>query len=354
VYQKNIESVQFLRFVAAAIVVMDHLSFGLEFYAHGTLSHSFDYICRLGACGVHIFFVISGFVMVYSSFNGDPFSSRMFLLRRFVRIYPIYWIYATAYLVIHAVIGTPYDLSTMQIVKAFMLLPVSAADIIGPGWTLSFEVYFYLCFALAMMAGVMRGTMILTAWFVASVAIGVIVHAPTATVLHVLLNPLLLEFLAGVAIGLAVLTKKIVHPRVADGLIVAGILGFVGGAIVGYTRLPAVLMWGIPSILLVAGFVFKERTGKTPSLVLKFSWLGDSSYSLYLLHVLLIDLVIGTLIASRMHLPIAALTVGVPLLCIVVAILAYGWIEKPLTRWLRQAAKKRAVGRAVNIASKGM
>lgn len=194
--RKQLHSIQFLRFVAAAFVVLDHVldNFG------GPIAQ-----IRLGfgTLGVHLFFVISGLIMVYSSFdNGGAkkLSPGKFLWRRATRIYPTYWLYTAAYI---AFLGA---LVPSHLSATLALLPGYSSDIIGPGWTLGYEIYFYICFALALMFPGMFGVAVLTVWFFASISVRWLVDAH-GRVVDVLFGSLLIDFLLGVAIGVAVTLK---------------------------------------------------------------------------------------------------------------------------------------------------
>ena len=151
----KIESIQFLRFVAATLVALFHSTLAIEKFFAGNLPPLFLRISNLGAAGVDIFFVISGFIMIITSFSDsrEPFSPRRFLARRAIRIYPIYFIYSAFYLVFYDLFATGKDVSLLQVLGSLFLLPGFSSYIIGPGWTLSFEIYFYACFAVAMMFG---------------------------------------------------------------------------------------------------------------------------------------------------------------------------------------------------------
>ena len=156
--QESVRSIQFLRFIAASLVVLSHSVLAADHYFAGSIPPSTIYLTNFGASGVHIFFVISGFVMVYTSFRkNSEFSSEVFLTRRFIRIFPIFWIYAAMYMLAHQTVLQTYDLSVQDIFKSLLLLPGHSSSIIGPGWTLSFEVYFYICFAIFMSSGPLRG-----------------------------------------------------------------------------------------------------------------------------------------------------------------------------------------------------
>jgi peptidoglycan/LPS O-acetylase OafA/YrhL len=96
---------------------------------------------------------------------------------------------------------------------------------------------------------------------------------------------------------------------------------------------------------LVAGAAFKEKIGAIPFITRKLSTLGDSSYSLYLLHILLIDL---ALVLLHWMLPVynaygAALSVPLIILCIGVAYIMYNGIEFRLVRSLQMAMKHKRV-----------
>src|SRR5665213_3234536 len=98
----NVASIQFLRFVAATLVVISHTTWAIQDYFAGTLPSLFIRItdvAHFGGSGVHIFFVISGFIMVYTSFKRSDrtFSTSQFLIRRIIRIYPIYILYSLIY-----------------------------------------------------------------------------------------------------------------------------------------------------------------------------------------------------------------------------------------------------------------
>src|SRR5262249_49540443 len=148
--KRNVDSIQFLRFVAAAMVAFAHCVEATEKYFEGSMPKELQYVAAFGAAGVHLFFVISGFVMVYANFRVPTatFSPSAFFVRRLIRIFPVFWFYAILYLIFHQSFTTGYALSNGQILGSFLLLPGYSSLIIGPGWTLTYEMYFYLCFAI--------------------------------------------------------------------------------------------------------------------------------------------------------------------------------------------------------------
>jgi len=347
-------SIQFLRFVAATLVVMFHTTVALHKYLGGDLLLSFVNNATFGASGVHIFFVISGFIMVYTSFRtkNDDFRPATFAFRRLTRIYPIYFIYAIFYLYFYSAFATGKNLSTGQLLGSLLLLPGYSSLIIGPGWTLSYEVYFYLCFGIAMLLGLTRGLVVLTAFFGAAIAAGV-VFSKSNQMFGVFTNSLLIEFLFGAWIGHAVVSKVRLSNHIANLLLLAAFSIFSAGITLGYSRLPSLLTWGVPSAMLVAGLIVRESNGSVPSPIKRFAFLGDSSYSLYLLHVVLIDAVI--LIAITFYSPtidhvmligplgIAGICFMIAAFCIAVALVSYEFIERRLLASLHYLQRRRIV-----------
>src|SRR5215467_2504234 len=154
----TIPAIQFLRALAAAAVVAFHVRFDFvnNVSPPGFLPAAFN----LGAAGVDLFFVISGFVMVYSSESlfGRPNAPATFLLRRIVRIVPLYWLMTSVMLAYVLARGFgPSDASPQLALASYFFIPYrrpsGAMDpLYGIGWTLNYEMFFYVVFAVAMAA----------------------------------------------------------------------------------------------------------------------------------------------------------------------------------------------------------
>jgi exopolysaccharide production protein ExoZ len=341
--RQTVHSIQFLRFIAAALVVFFHSNVALKMSYPGIVSGGFNYLASIGASGVHIFFVISGFVMYYTSFRKQrsKFSSTAFLLRRIIRIYPIYILYALCFLFFYQALGQGYQLTTGQIIGSLLLIPGYSGLIIGPGWTLSYEVYFYLCFAVIMALGSIRGLSALTIFFLTSIVAGIALDIDQPIV-GVVTNPLLLEFVVGAWVACYLLSEANIHPMIANLMIVAGLAGFSIGLGVGYSRFPSTVMWGFPSALLVGGLVFKEFGDRPLKLIKEISFLGDSSYSLYLLHIMLIDafLYSMSLFFSVTRFEPFVICSLLTVQCCLVAILCYRLIEHPMLLSLQSLVRR--------------
>lgn len=336
---RTIHSIQALRALAAMLVVLFHgqLAFSTQIAEPGFAGES--YLFAFGAVGVHIFFVISGFIMVLTSRFDGGFDPKAFMRRRLLRIYPIYWICVALYLIIYALMGTPYYLSLSETIGALLLYPGKAAEVIGPAWTLAFEMFFYICFAVAMMAGLNRGLLILSAAFVISILAGFVLPFDNSA-WNLASSSLLLEFVAGAVIGWLLVRGHLPTRGGVLWMLLAGLL-FAGGIFWGYNNLPSVLMWGIPSTVLIAGAVIVESDREAPIWVQRVGHFGDSSYALYLIHIL----VIAVLVEAAM--PIAAMSkvepawaaFGIALVALICAELLHHRLEKPM---LRRLYRRRA------------
>ena len=338
----TVHSIQFLRFVAAASVVIYHAHAGLATGLVEATSAEAAYWLRFGAVGVHVFFVISGYIMYLTNFARPvPFSTQRFLARRLIRVYPTYWSFVALYLAAEALLGTLPDLDGARLTGMLALAPDDAPRVIGPAWTLSYEIFFYLVFGLVMRLGERLGPIVLTLLFLAAIGIGRVLH-PSTMAGFVATNPLLLEFVAGVWI--ARLTGRGRAPGWLGWVAVAAaVAGYAAGLAWGYDRLPSAIAWGVPSALLIAGAVVLERTAPENGggILRRLSRLGDSSFSLYLCHILLVTLVATALRALGLAPPLLFLVPIVTIGCIVIAACFYRWVERPMVASLHRLTERR-------------
>lgn len=329
----TIHSIQLLRAIAAVLVAIFHAHQAFAARVSQSWFAIEGYLFEFGAVGVHIFFVISGFIMVVTSFGRGGYDVGAFFRRRLARIYPIYWLCVLAYLAVHQLLGRPYQLSWEAITGALILWPGSASGIIGPAWTLSFEMYFYLCFGLAMMLGLTRGLMALGTVFGIAILAGAIIR-PTDGLAHVATNSLLLEFLGGTAIGWLALQGRL-PLRFGSALTGVALILFAAGIVIGYDRVPSALSWGVPSVILILGLVAWERQAGAAPWVRLTGRLGDSSYMLYLIHTLLVTLAVEAAWSIGGPTSLAPITAGVvvAIAALAIAHALHMSIERPLMRW---------------------
>lgn len=147
----KLDSIQALRAVAAFAVVVHHVGLTLNSYYPAPLSSTLTLLTGLGAAGVDLFFVISGYIIFRSTSKLESgFSSaRSFLRKRVLRIYPAYWIWTSVLLLmwIGGLALKSHQYSFSVIAGSYLLVPVTRADgslhpVLDQGWTLSFEMYF--------------------------------------------------------------------------------------------------------------------------------------------------------------------------------------------------------------------
>jgi exopolysaccharide production protein ExoZ len=196
---KHLISIQYLRGVAAMMVVFHHAMAAAPWLTATGVS------IQAGARGVDIFFVISGFIM-YSAARSQTVGE--FVWRRCTRVIPLYWIATMAFLLYAVAVtkGRALSPETMAHVGQSLLFiphwslsdPSKAWPYLVPGWTLNYEMFFYGIFALGLATG--RVVLLPTLTICALTMIGFVV-APTGAAAVTYTSPLMLEFLAGIWIA---------------------------------------------------------------------------------------------------------------------------------------------------------
>lgn len=355
----SLQSVQMLRAVAAMMVLLFHLvttsAYGwlpagstIESAGPGRLSLGIAELVRaIGFAGVDLFFVISGAVMVYSSYDhlGDPRASIPFLKRRIARIYPLYWVCTAGVLTLVMLLpeaATRSKLAWPAVTKSWFLWPQAEFPIVGVGWTLTFEMYFYLVFAMLIPLPRQWFLWILVAWGVATFPLFWHFDRPefrdTADgflSLPLVASPLALEFIAGCFIGWQARRGSTLAGSFAAMagvvmfVIVGGYLGmrFPEEARYGLLR---VAIFGAASALVVYGGIACERDGilSVPRLLKQC---GDASYSLYLTHMYVLWGVAKLWPADDdQWFSRAAMTLTAIAACVATAVISYQVIERPL------------------------
>lgn len=280
-------NIQILRAVAALMVVVHHVSDALKRDGLNWFVHSLGSLDQVGAAGVDLFFVISGFIMVHvggSGFQGTR-EAIGFLRRRFLRIYPAYWIVTGVAISIWAA-GVGFrsqQVDVVYLVKSLLCFPMFRHPLVDQGWTLSFELYFYVLFALGMFLLKSPGRFVITAgaWFFLSWLAGQ--ATGIALITRFLGNPMLFEFLAGAVVGILHRRGRIpTRPLLGAVALVLAIVVLGTGAAMGVDWRWRTVVWGGPATLvLVASLSLPQVRGDrgNPLLVM-----GDASYSIYLVH----------------------------------------------------------------------
>jgi peptidoglycan/LPS O-acetylase OafA/YrhL len=337
--QHQLKSVQALRALAALFVVGFHSTLLL----HDNFYPSFR-PWENGNSGVDLFFVISGFIMVVSSRSlarrADGW--RRFIYLRIVRIVPMYWLATLAKLAL--IVALPElarhtHLTTWNTIASFLFVPSmdgmgAIKPVLPVGWTLSFEMFFYIAFAgalfLAIDALVAVGSLMVLLSLVSMFA------QPEWPAITSLASPFLLEFVLGMIIGRVFLRNRFegLSPVWAILVGTAGLIGLAAVPADGAWQRAAI--WGSAGSAALCGALMAERWlgRRLPKLLVET---GEASYSLYLTHGFVLPVIGVALGKSGLSGP----ALGVVLIgsCVVfsvfVSLIAFSTVEAPITNRLR-------------------
>ncbi len=378
-FPKRLDSIQALRGIAAILVLFFHIAElqrqQITQYYTKITSDNQDAEMALtrgiwdsGGSGVDLFFVISGFVMVYVTRNHVPSigATRSFLWARITRIYPIWWIFALImpvyFLWAYNIPGPPDRLADVDhhwiyVLKSLALLPQSTAPVLGLGWTLIHEMHFYLVFSVLLLFKRQYLPWLLGLWALVIVAANVngLVYYEATGWRSLSLSRLSLEFIGGAIAAIFLLRWKIYAPKTCI------LLGIISGLAAMYLKsaglsagVGRVVLFAFPFVLIVYGAVGLELNERL-SIWRPLTLLGDWSYSLYLCHYIVI---VATYRILEMGLPFipagvrSVLTIGsdgimdnilnalfVTVLSVLTASLSYYYLERPILSRFRKRRK---------------
>lgn len=335
----RLEGVEIARGIAALLVVCFHVTgtMGLpKYFGEYPLGGALSF----GYAGVDFFFVLSGFIIYYSTCkrHGQLGEVVRYLKHRLIRIYPVYWGVALFLLPLSFFMGHAVSLS--NVVKDLALWPHEGYPFVVVAWTLRHEMLFYLSFMLFFMSVRLAwgyffiwGALIVSAQFVQ-------LDQPAALI-SLYLNDHNLEFLLGIVVAWYI--RRDVE-RVGNGgwlfLIGAAVFLAAGGfeSLVQKSLDPVEsrshyhLLYGVGAFCMLLGLprIKIDAAGLYAKVGL---FLGRASYSIYLIHFAVISAVIKLL--TKMHVPLWLDFTLLVLSGVLVGALLYQFVEQPLLRWLR-------------------
>jgi exopolysaccharide production protein ExoZ len=271
---KKILPVQYLRGLAAVMVVAFHAPMPLE-----DIRNFLD----AGAYGVDLFFVISGFIMTITA--GASSVARLdFIAKRLLRIVPLYWLMTMSMVVL--VIAAPgvfhsTRASFSTVVQSLLFIPHYSLShpgviypIMVPGWTLNYEMFFYILFSMVLPFRASFRLGAIAAFFVVLVTLGAVFPGDSA-VYRTYTNPILFEFVLGM--GVAELYKRDLLPNLVFGIFLA-VTGY--AALLFTDESIRFVSKGVPATAIVLGGIVALRSVRSKVLEL----IGNASYSIYLTH----------------------------------------------------------------------
>lgn len=341
-----LQSIQYLRGIAAIMVVIYHLLPQME--RKGYTLYWPDWLIG----GVDIFFVISGFIMWITTVNRNT-TTIAFYKRRIVRIVPLYWMLTSIVVVLMLVQpnllqSTRYDF--WHVISSYLFIPSLAPNseselfpVLHPGWTLNYEMFFYFIFGLLITLPERFRIAAMTAIMGLLMIYGISISnnaADTSPIVVFYTYNIMLEFLIGMVVGHFYTKNNILASAkwgwslLPTGFLLLGLLPET------LASLPRIVLLGLPATLIVIGALKLEATPqlpKWPCLLL----IGNASYSIYLSHALTLSAA-GQIWRHTIeqasflsYLLFGAVGIGAS---VVVGLLIYHFIEKPVTHWLHTRA----------------
>lgn len=336
-------SIQYLRIAAALGVVFFHASLSL---LNGRAKIPLNY----GQLGVDMFFVISGFIIFYTTAD-DEMPPGVFLLRRAIRLVPLYFIFTTIAFLIAIVApaaARSIDTSLFDYFRSILFIPFInsktqvAWPILSQGWTLNFEAIFYLIFAACLFLQREKRLFLCSAILVLLVAARWILH-PVDAVTSTYTNSRLVEFVFGMVIGYVVriYPQKLAITMLVFSLAAALAIGayFMDSGATIAANLS--FFFGLPCAAIVCGMLWLDINGKIPqipALILA----GDASYSLYLGHIFVLSVLRRpwSMLNPLQFWTHATFIVSCAAVSVGFSIVTFLWLERPLTSRLMHYARR--------------
>lgn len=332
-----ISNIQILRAIAAILVVAFHTVPTAKSY---NLSTDFFYKIDIwGAAGVDIFFVISGFIMVYIQINKKR-KPLDFIKDRLERIVPLYWLLTisfSALLIILPNVFRVWTFDTTTLIKSLFFisyLKEGSNPLLFVGWTLEYEMLFYIIFGLSI--------------FLKDIRYSIFISILTLSFMTIIgLNNIVMEFCYGMIMGLIFNKYKLKISKTICLTLIT--LGFYLLTLNWNEFIPRSLAWGIPSLLIFIGFLYLKPIKNS-----LLDLLGNASYSIYLVHVFSI-LICYRIFSKIGHINFKYTNELYVIICIIVSVivgvLVHLIIEKrliQLVKNLKRKIKDEKLGSTVN------
>lgn len=347
-------SLQYLRGLAALLVVVGHgvfLFWGTDWNAHIP-----------APLGVDIFFIVSGFIMTLIT-DQSPEGSISFMVRRFFRVWPALCV---VWLISYLFVYPERALDQMACILYFCLQDYSLAapsfgySALGPPWTLTYEIMFYLIFTLSMSLSYRyRSYVCALVFLVSSVGFQLYYNghfdfssqsSPDIVVEHVwqvwiklMSNTITFEFVAGMMLAELMLANRLPDLAPPGRMLVRLILllATLSVFIVGEQPLGISGGFWLALIIVSSAVILSDRSEAGGNATLVF--LGDISYSLYLVHYSLMVFLIQFVLGNESSIEKAGVFILSITASIVLAFFMFEWVEKPSIKVGRKVARMLSV-----------
>ena len=284
-----IQGIQYLRAIAIILVLVVHsynfilskLQYTMEYSNFEFYTYIKQFV-SIGDIGVDIFFIVSGFIILYITKNSQDIKS--FILNRILRIIPLYWLYTTLLLLTYFIMNSQPDYN--HLLLSLLFIPTfndnSYLPFLGPGWTLSFEIFFYIIFSIILKYFNKNSHRVIGTFFMFLIMI-VFTDFKIGTIGYFFTNPLLIEFCFGMFIAYLYMKNETIFNFKIINVVLIIIVALTMSIIslifhseqLGYFRF---IYFGIPAVLLFLGLIKIKIKIRILNIV------GDMSYTLYLAH----------------------------------------------------------------------
>lgn len=290
--KRNLESIQLLRAVAVLMVVFFHYRFDATAIIDNSKTIFFN-----GSIGVDLFFVISGFIIYHVTDNAKTGfgESISFIVKRLIRVSPPYFL--MSFLVVYFGTG-----NFNSLVNSYLFVPSSNSPSpfygypsLVVGWSLNYEIYFYLASAIgicflkkhkwAIVSSIMLLLIIPTALLNGNISLSS--HANygfDSAYFSMITNSIILDFILGVVCAYLVKKDNNITDRFVVSLSILSIVFFFTVYIGVFRSEHGPILWGLSSFMIVYSFVELEKRE-----ILYFPkslvFIGNISFSVYLVHI---------------------------------------------------------------------
>ena len=304
---------------------------------------------QFGHAGADVFFVISGFIVLYVHYEhiGTPARLIGFVWRRLTRLMPTYWAALGITAMQNKLAGHSFPSPRSLVWSASLLAPKSEL-LLGIAWTLRYQAVFYAMFCMLILSRT-AGVLLLALWLV-GIVMSMLAGSVIAGVPDLVFGSYNLQFFFGMAAAYVMRSHRVPAPMtvLTIGIVLFAIAAIAEdiGMLDGYAD-PARLAYGLPAALIVLGLAEAGRRSQVivpPQLIV----LGKASYSIYLFQLVFIGIVSQLMLVSGLHRWMPELFTFPLMVATAMAggILVSRWFEFPLMRLLR-GQELRVAPRAV-------
>lgn len=280
----KLNNIQILRGIAALLVCCFHSREDLNF---GNLSVG-NFLFGKGSVGVPVFFVISGFIMAFTTkkikfgeASGNLKEISSFYKKRIIRIIPLYYLLTFVWILLGGTwLFYIAGKGLSRLIHSLLFLPQKDFfPVLYLGWSLNYEMFFYFIFGISLLFREKRFFFIIV-FFLSTNLLGIFFTNKSAFFLMIT-NTLNLYFVMGILFALF-MTKFYIPKKIALFISIAGIILFILMLFSLISVNHELIMLFIVSLFVFSFLLFDYSLKIKGNRALIF--LGDISYSLYLSH----------------------------------------------------------------------